>query len=221
MNVDRLDGGARHRDELRRDRRGAGDGRLRHPVQRRVSTQVDLHAQYGGVVPEIASRAHLDLLKPVIARAIVEAGVEPTSGSMRSHAPSGPGLIGALLVGVSAAKALALDVGRAVRRCQPHGGASVRRASSRTSRWSFRWWCCWSLAVTRCWSRCATTGAIDCSARRSTMPPARHSTRSLASSASGIRVVRRSIRRRCAATRPRSRSPGRCSTTGSTSASVG
>ena len=40
-----------------------------------VSSQVDLHAQYGGVVPEIASRAHLDLLNPIIARAIVEAGV--------------------------------------------------------------------------------------------------------------------------------------------------
>jgi N6-L-threonylcarbamoyladenine synthase len=72
-----------------------------------VSTQVDLHAQYGGVVPEIASRAHLDLLNPVIARAIVEAGIEPE----RIDAVActiGPGLVGALLVGVSAAKALAL-----------------------------------------------------------------------------------------------------------------
>ena len=41
-----------------------------------VSTQVDLHADFGGVVPEIASRAHLDVLNPVIARAVVEAGVE-------------------------------------------------------------------------------------------------------------------------------------------------
>ena len=72
-----------------------------------VSTQVDLHAQYGGVVPEIASRAHLDLLNPVVARAIVEAGVEPE----RIDAVActvGPGLVGALLVGVSAAKALAI-----------------------------------------------------------------------------------------------------------------
>src|SRR6478752_8348793 len=71
-----------------------------------VSTQVDLHAQYGGVVPEIASRAHLDLLNPVVARAIVEAGIEPE----RIDAVActvGPGLVGALLVGVSAAKALA------------------------------------------------------------------------------------------------------------------
>ena len=72
-----------------------------------VSTQVDLHADFGGVVPEIASRAHLDVLNPVIARAIVEAGVDEE----RIDAVActvGPGLIGALLVGVSAAKSLAL-----------------------------------------------------------------------------------------------------------------
>ncbi|MEO5900763.1 MAG: hypothetical protein ABIR68_11635, partial [Ilumatobacteraceae bacterium] len=72
-----------------------------------VSTQVDLHAQYGGVVPEIASRAHLDLLNPIIARAIVEAGV-PEQRIDAVACTIGPGLIGALLVGVSAAKALAL-----------------------------------------------------------------------------------------------------------------
>jgi N6-L-threonylcarbamoyladenine synthase len=72
-----------------------------------VSSQIDLHAAFGGVVPEIASRAHLDLINPVIARAIVEAGVD----ERRIDAIActvGPGLIGALLVGVSAAKALAL-----------------------------------------------------------------------------------------------------------------
>jgi N6-L-threonylcarbamoyladenine synthase len=72
-----------------------------------VSSQVDLHAEFGGVVPEVASRAHLDVLNPVIARAIVEAGVDES----RIDAVActvGPGLIGALLVGVSAAKAFAL-----------------------------------------------------------------------------------------------------------------
>jgi N6-L-threonylcarbamoyladenine synthase len=76
-------------------------------VSSAVSTQVDLHAQFGGVVPEIAGRAHLDMLNPMVARAIVEAGV----GAERIDAVActvGPGLIGALLVGVSAAKALAL-----------------------------------------------------------------------------------------------------------------
>ena len=72
-----------------------------------VSSQVDLHARYGGVVPEIASRAHVELLTPVVAQALVEAGVE--DGAVDAvGATIGPGLVGALLVGVSAAKALAL-----------------------------------------------------------------------------------------------------------------
>lgn len=75
-----------------------------------VSSQVDLHAQYGGVVPEIASRAHLDMLNPVIARAIVEAGIDERRIDAVA-ATVGPGLVGALLVGVSAAKALALTWG--------------------------------------------------------------------------------------------------------------
>ncbi|MEN9506209.1 MAG: putative O-sialoglycoprotein endopeptidase [Actinomycetota bacterium] len=72
-----------------------------------VSTQVDLHAEFGGVVPEIASRAHLESLNPIVARAIVEAGVDEA----RIDAVActiGPGLIGALLVGVAAAKSFAL-----------------------------------------------------------------------------------------------------------------
>jgi N6-L-threonylcarbamoyladenine synthase len=72
-----------------------------------VSSQVDLHARYGGVVPEVASRAHVELLMPVVAQAMVEAGIEP--GDLAAVvATQGPGLIGALLVGVSAAKALSL-----------------------------------------------------------------------------------------------------------------
>jgi N6-L-threonylcarbamoyladenine synthase len=72
-----------------------------------VSSQVDLHARYGGVVPEIASRAHVELLTPVVAQAIVEAGVEETAIEAVA-ATFGPGLVGSLLVGVSAAKSLAL-----------------------------------------------------------------------------------------------------------------
>jgi N6-L-threonylcarbamoyladenine synthase len=75
-----------------------------------VSSQVDLHAAYGGVVPEIASRAHLELFNPVVAAAIVEAGV--TESRIDAVACTvGPGLIGALLVGVAGAKALALTWG--------------------------------------------------------------------------------------------------------------
>jgi N6-L-threonylcarbamoyladenine synthase len=72
-----------------------------------VSSQIDLHARYGGVVPEIASRAHLDLIIPVVAEALVEARVEgPKVGAVA--ATYGPGLVGSLLIGVSAAKAMAL-----------------------------------------------------------------------------------------------------------------
>lgn len=72
-----------------------------------VSSQIDLHAVFGGVVPEIASRAHLDLLNPVIAQAIAEAGLDESRIDAVA-ATHGPGLIGALLIGVSAAKAMAL-----------------------------------------------------------------------------------------------------------------
>ncbi|HQV56991.1 MAG TPA: tRNA (adenosine(37)-N6)-threonylcarbamoyltransferase complex transferase subunit TsaD [Ilumatobacteraceae bacterium] len=71
-----------------------------------VSSQIDLHARFGGVVPEIASRAHLDLIIPVIDQAIREAGIE-ASRIDAVAATIGPGLIGALLVGVSVAKSLA------------------------------------------------------------------------------------------------------------------
>ncbi len=72
-----------------------------------VSSQIDLHARYGGVVPEIASRAHLDLMIPVVAEAMLEARVDQRDVAAVA-ATHGPGLIGALLIGVSAAKALAL-----------------------------------------------------------------------------------------------------------------
>jgi N6-L-threonylcarbamoyladenine synthase len=71
-----------------------------------VSSQIDLHARFGGVVPEIAGRAHVELVNPVVAEALLEAGIEGPPDAVA--ATIGPGLIGSLLVGVSAAKALAL-----------------------------------------------------------------------------------------------------------------
>ena len=72
-----------------------------------VASQIEIHADFGGVVPEIASRAHLTALNPVVARTIVEAGIDESriDAVACTH---GPGLIGALLVGVSAAKAYSL-----------------------------------------------------------------------------------------------------------------
>jgi len=75
-------------------------------LSNRVASQVDLHGKFGGVVPEIACRAHGDLLMPLIREALEEAGVELEDlGGVAVTA--GPGLIGALLVGVATAKALA------------------------------------------------------------------------------------------------------------------
>jgi N6-L-threonylcarbamoyladenine synthase len=71
-----------------------------------VSSQADLHAKYGGVVPEVASRRHLELVTPVLREALEEAGVG-LDRIERIAVTQGPGLIGALLVGLSAAKAVA------------------------------------------------------------------------------------------------------------------
>ena len=72
-----------------------------------VSSQIDIHARFGGVVPEVASRAHLESIVPVVRQAFDEAGILPSRVDAVA-ATAGPGLIGALLVGVSAAKSLAL-----------------------------------------------------------------------------------------------------------------
>ncbi len=84
-----------------------------------VSTQNDLHEKYRGVVPEIASRAHLERILPVIDEALAQAGIVFSSGTAIDDSPritaisvgNRPGLIGSLLVGVSAAKALAWSLG--------------------------------------------------------------------------------------------------------------
>ena len=76
-----------------------------------VRAQLDLHAAYGGVVPEIAARAHVDLLDPSIKQAMEEAGLgyDNLDGIA---ATAGPGLIGGLIVGLTTAKAIALGAGK-------------------------------------------------------------------------------------------------------------
>jgi N6-L-threonylcarbamoyladenine synthase len=71
-----------------------------------VASQADLHARFGGVVPEVASRRHLELVAPVLGEALARAGVGLESVETVA-VTRGPGLIGALLVGLSAAKSLA------------------------------------------------------------------------------------------------------------------
>src|SRR6266550_4323733 len=79
------------------------DGRILSNV---VSSQADLHARYGGVVPEVASRRHLELVTPVVQEALAEANTSLDDVELVG-VTSGPGLIGALLVGVAVAKAIA------------------------------------------------------------------------------------------------------------------
>ena len=80
----------------------AGGHQVRSSV---VTSQIDLHRAFGGVVPEIAGRAHLQLLPAAVEQALADAGMD-VPGAVAATA--GPGLLGALVVGVSAAKALAL-----------------------------------------------------------------------------------------------------------------
>lgn len=71
-----------------------------------VTSQVDLHRRYGGVVPEIACRAHLEVLQPLLQEALSRAGASPQEVDAVA-VTRGPGLIGALLMGLTAAKTLA------------------------------------------------------------------------------------------------------------------
>jgi len=75
-----------------------------------VASSVDEHARFGGVVPEVASRAHLEAMVPTLERACAQAGVRLTDLDALA-VTSGPGLAGALTVGVAAAKALAFALG--------------------------------------------------------------------------------------------------------------
>jgi N6-L-threonylcarbamoyladenine synthase len=94
-----------------------------------ISSSMDEHARYGGVVPEVAARAHLEALVPALTQALAESGV--TLDELDAIAvTSGPGLSGALMVGVGAAKALAVSLDKplyAVNHLVGHVGADVLR----------------------------------------------------------------------------------------------
>ena len=90
---------------VRRDAGGRGE-----ILSNVVRSQLDLHAVYGGVVPEIAARAHVELLDPSILQALAEAGLGFDDIDAVA-ATAGPGLVGGLIVGVTMGKAIALGLG--------------------------------------------------------------------------------------------------------------
>ncbi len=93
------------------DETGAGIVRGNELLADAVASSVDEHARFGGVVPEVASRAHLQAMVPAVDRALATAGVSASELDAIA-VTAGPGLAGALLVGVSAAKAYALALGK-------------------------------------------------------------------------------------------------------------
>ncbi len=92
------------------DETGIGIVRGRTLLADAVASSVDAHARFGGVVPEVASRAHLEAMSPTIQRACDEAGVRLADLDAIA-VTAGPGLVGSLLVGTATAKALALGLG--------------------------------------------------------------------------------------------------------------
>lgn len=76
-----------------------------------VSSQIDLHEQYGGVVPELACRRHIDVILPVLKECLAQARLQLTQLDLIAVA-NGPGLIGALLIGLNTAKSLSLALGK-------------------------------------------------------------------------------------------------------------
>ncbi len=93
------------------DETGVGIVRGQRLLADAVASSVDEHARFGGVVPEVASRAHLEAMVPTIERACREAGIRLADLDAIA-VTAGPGLAGALLVGVAAAKSLAVALGK-------------------------------------------------------------------------------------------------------------
>ena len=93
------------------DETGVGIVRGRELLADEVASSMDQHARFGGVVPEVASRAHLEAMIPVLMGAIAKAGVRPSDLDAVA-VTAGPGLAGALMVGVAAAKAYAYALGK-------------------------------------------------------------------------------------------------------------
>ena len=190
------------------DETGVGIVRGTQLLTNTVSSSMDEHVRFGGVIPEIASRAHLDAFVPTLREALAEAGV--TLADIDAIAvTSGPGLAGALMVGVCAAKALAVATGKplyAINHLVAHVGVGLLRRTTaagspspaprrtrpaRPTPCRRTWVPCWSPAGTpkSCGSG-TSPGTSSCWGPPSTTPPARPTTRWRGSWASAIRAAR-------------------------------
>ena len=173
------------------DETGVGIVRGTTLLTNTVSSSMDEHVRFGGVIPEIASRAHLDAFVPTLREALADAGV--TLDDIDAIAvTSGPGLAGALMVGVCAAKALAVATGKplyAINHLVAHvgvglldddGGPAGRFAANALPATLCRrtWAPCWFPAGTpRSCGSAASPTTSSCWAPPSTTPPAKPTTR--------------------------------------------
>lgn len=113
------------------DETGVGIVRGTTLLSNTIASSMEEHARYGGVVPEVAARAHLEALEPTLRTAVADAGIDLADVDAIA-VTSGPGLSGALMVGVGAAKALAVSLGKplyAVNHLVGHVGADLLDAS--------------------------------------------------------------------------------------------
>ncbi|HYE09798.1 MAG TPA: tRNA (adenosine(37)-N6)-threonylcarbamoyltransferase complex transferase subunit TsaD, partial [Patescibacteria group bacterium] len=83
----------------------------RHILSNVISTQIDIHKKFGGVVPEVASRKHLENVNIIVQEAMQQAGMKLEEIDAVA-VTSGPGLVGALLIGLTTAKALAYSINK-------------------------------------------------------------------------------------------------------------
>ena len=186
------------------ERSGDGPGKILSNI---VLSQINEHAAFGGVVPEIAARAHVEALDRIIAKAMAEAGktFDEIDGVA---AAAGPGLIGGVIVGLTTAKAIALVSDKpliAINHLEAH--ALTARLTDGTP---FPY--CLFLASGGHTQIVAVRGVGDYALLGTTWttPSAKPSTRPRSCSASAIPAGRRSRRRPRAATRRASRCRGRC-----------
>ena len=114
------------------DETGVGIVRGNRLISNALNSSMEIHARFGGVVPEVAARAHLEALKPTIDSAMSEAGIEIADLDAIS-VTNGPGLSGALMVGIGAAKAIAVAHDKpiyAVNHLVGHVGADILERGS-------------------------------------------------------------------------------------------